>query len=82
MYGYKRLRYNKPSILGTVKAMGFYEARQLDPTDSKQRRLCIIAIRGSASNVDHMVNVNNEPTEVGDFFVCAHLADRGASSKI
>lgn len=43
--------------------------------DSQQRGIFIVAIRGSATKVDHMVNLNNEATEIEDFIVCAHLAD-------
>ncbi|CAL8580657.1 hypothetical protein XPA_006377 [Xanthoria parietina] len=67
VFKYERLRYIEPTRLGTVKATAFYEARQLNPMDSQQRGIFIVAIRGSATKVDHMVNLNNEATEIEDF---------------
>ncbi|KAI4261389.1 MAG: hypothetical protein L6R42_003412 [Xanthoria sp. 1 TBL-2021] len=77
-FKYERLRYVEPTRPGTVKATEFYEAQQLNPTDSQRRGIFIVAIRGSASKVDHMVNLNNGAMEVGDYIVCAHLAHHGA----
>lgn len=46
--------------------------------DSQQRGIFIVAIRGSSTKVDYIVNLDNAATEIEDFIVCAYLADYGA----
>ena len=41
----------------------------LDSVEIESRNLLIVAIRGSASKIDHMVNINNQATGIGDFIV-------------
>ena len=72
-YQYKQLEYVEPSHLGTVKATAFYEAREILSPGVKARSLLVITVRGSASKIDHMVNMNSRATVVGDFIVSDSL---------
>ncbi|KAL8849342.1 MAG: hypothetical protein Q9221_005693 [Calogaya cf. arnoldii] len=71
VFQYQSLYYTEPTRLGTVKATAFYEARPMSPIDSQRCGILIIAIRGSASKVDHMINLNNQATAVEDFIQSA-----------
>lgn len=53
------------STLGTVKATTFTTYTS-DPTSAPH---LIIAVRGSASRLDHIVNLNSEPRDAGVLFV-------------
>lgn len=57
--------------------MAFYKAEELSPRDSKQRSVLVVAIRGSAGKVDHMVNLNNQEVQPGDFLVRFAQYDKG-----
>ena len=49
--------------------MAFYEARESNSIGSDHNSVLVVAIRGSASKVDHMININNRPTDLGEFIV-------------
>ena len=49
--------------------MAFYEARESNSTGLDHNTVLVVAIRGSASKVDHMININNRPIEAGEFIV-------------
>ena len=66
----------KPSVTGTAKAISFWD---LDVENSLQKTArfennedfpaMVIAVRGSASLVDHMVNANGQQRDAGFLFV-------------
>jgi hypothetical protein len=59
-----------PSTDGTIKAVSFSHVSPIDPeTADKDLPVLVVAIRGSASAVDHMVNANYQPQDTGDFIV-------------
>ena len=58
----KQLRYIKPSHGGTAKATTFTVVEGLE--------VLFVAIRGSASVMDHTVNANVEMASPVDFIVC------------
>ncbi|KAM5457932.1 hypothetical protein McanCB49686_002359, partial [Microsporum canis] len=60
-----------PSVGGTVKAMisTIVAPRDGVDPDNKFSPTLVIAVRGSASPVDHMVNANAEPKSVANFIV-------------
>lgn len=68
-YSYDRLDFTEPSTLGTIKAMAVYEARGLKSTNSDCDSVLVVAVRGSASKVDHMVNINTGLVKAGEFIV-------------
>ena len=49
--------------------MAFYEARESNITGLELNSVLVVAIRGSASKVDHMININNRLIEAGEFIV-------------
>lgn len=56
-----------PSIGGTVKATDFFVVRpaSLGPTPNPLLPLLVVSIRGTASRVDRMVNLNGESRDLG-----------------
>lgn len=67
----------KSSATGTVKAASFWDLGVVcdaqNPVIFEKNDhfpAMVIAIRGSASVVDHMVNANGERRDAGFFFVC------------
>jgi hypothetical protein len=54
---FRRVRYVSSSTFGTTKATGFWVAESQNPMVTFEPSL-FIAIRGSASSLDHMVNLN------------------------
>ena len=55
-------------MLGTVKATAFYELSLADG-GNEGGKVLVIAIKGSASTVDHMVNANSRSASTQDFIV-------------
>lgn len=59
-----------PSTDGTIKAVSFSRVSSVEKgTDNKDLPVLVVAIRGSASAVDHMVNANYEPRNADNFIV-------------
>lgn len=58
----------EPSRNGTVKAMEIHRVRLLD-RGLKRKTVLVIAVRGSASFVDWVVNLNGEKIDVSDTIV-------------
>lgn len=62
--------YSEPSIGGTAKAIGAWKVEsEVSSSRNEHLSAVIIAIRGSAKVVDHMVNLNGRPVPVNDFLV-------------
>ena len=55
-------------MLGTVKATAIYELSLADG-NSEGGKVLVVAVRGSASKVDHMVNANSRSMSTQDFIV-------------
>jgi hypothetical protein len=70
-YKFKRDHVVVPSISGTVKAMTttIVVPRDDSELDNEFLPLMVVAVRGSASQVDHMVNANAKPKSVSPFVV-------------
>jgi len=80
----------KSSATGTVKAVSFWDLeigsdaeKSANFKKTNNFPAIVIAIRGSASLLDHMVNANGERRDAGFFFVSAvdnllyaHLAEK------
>jgi len=66
----RRSKYVSSSTFGTTKATGFWTVESHNNTASPGPFL-VIAVRGTASNVDHMVNLNGKTRDNGsdDFVV-------------
>ncbi|PIG84970.1 hypothetical protein AARAC_010899 [Aspergillus arachidicola] len=63
-----------PSTDGTIKAVSFSRVSLVDKgTENKDLPVLVVAIRGSASAVDHMVNANYEPRTANDFIDISRL---------
>jgi hypothetical protein len=65
---FTEVEYSKPSIGGTAKAIGAWTVK-LEMRSSDYLPALVIAIRGSASILDHMVNANRRPVLVNEFMV-------------
>ncbi|KAF7592076.1 hypothetical protein BBP40_000742 [Aspergillus hancockii] len=64
-----------PSTDGTIKAISFSHASHIEPdTADKRMPLLVVAIRGSASAVDHMVNANYQPQDASNFIDVSQIA--------
>ncbi|KAE8351979.1 alpha/beta-hydrolase [Aspergillus coremiiformis] len=72
--------YTTPSTDGTRKAVSFSRASPVEQgTPDKDLPLLVIAIRGSASAVDHMVNANYEPQNADDFIDLSRLTPENST---
>lgn len=59
-----------PSAGGTVKAMTFTSVTPRETSSTSTfLPVMIVAIRGTKSRVDHMVNINNQPRDATSFIV-------------
>lgn len=58
-----------PSSDGTVKTVTFTSVTPRETSMSTSLPVLIVAIRGTASRVDHMVNINNQPRDASSFIV-------------
>ena len=67
-YSYAALKYVEPTMLGTTKATAIYEAKTLN-LGPERGGFVVVAVRGSASKIDHIVNLNNQAVDVGSFIV-------------
>jgi hypothetical protein len=67
------LKYVKPSMGGSVKAalVALVEQSPTPPSENQHLPVLVIAIRGSKSTVDFMVNANGESEDVQNLFVRA-----------
>jgi hypothetical protein len=67
------LKYVKPSMGGSVKAalVALAEQSSTPPSENQLLPVLVIAIRGSKSTVDFMVNANGESEDVQSLFVRA-----------
>ncbi|KAE8376789.1 hypothetical protein BDV26DRAFT_282394 [Aspergillus bertholletiae] len=66
---------------GTIKAVSFSSMTPVDKgAGSKDLPVLVIAIRGSASAVDHMVNANYEPRNADDFIDISRLMPENAAT--
>ncbi|KAH7128564.1 Alpha/Beta hydrolase protein [Dendryphion nanum] len=66
---FTEMNYLKPSIGGTAKAMGVWKIQsETHPSANDSLQALVIAIRGTASQLDHMVNINGRSESVYDFF--------------
>jgi hypothetical protein len=63
------------SSLGTVKATTFttYTPAPEESATSAPAPYLVIAIRGSATKLDHIVNVNGEPRVASELFVSGNI---------
>ncbi|PYH86891.1 alpha/beta-hydrolase [Aspergillus uvarum CBS 121591] len=74
-----------PSINGTVKAATFTTVDLKDTSSGNELLpVLVIAIRGTASTVDHIVNINSKPQEASHFInpACFELEDHSPQSKL
>ncbi|KAE8420155.1 hypothetical protein BDV36DRAFT_281717 [Aspergillus pseudocaelatus] len=70
-----------PSTDGTVKAVSFNHVSTVEEgTENKDLPVLVVAIRGSASAVDHMVNANYEPRNADDFIDISRLASENSTA--
>ncbi|KAB8265071.1 Alpha/Beta hydrolase protein [Aspergillus pseudonomiae] len=70
-----------PSTDGTIKAVSFSRVSSVEKaTDHKDLPVLVVAIRGSASAVDHMVNANYEPRNADDFIDISRLAPENSTN--
>ncbi|KAE8384136.1 hypothetical protein BDV23DRAFT_177281 [Aspergillus alliaceus] len=70
-----------PSADGTIKAVSFSCVSATVPgTAENGLPVLIVAIRGSASAVDHMVNANHEPRNADNFIDLSRLAPEKTST--
>lgn len=59
-----------PSADGAVKAVTFTSVTPRETSStSTSLPVLIVAIRGTASRIDHMVNINNQPRDASSFIV-------------
>jgi hypothetical protein len=71
------LKYVKPSIDGTVKAalVALLEQSPISPVENPRLPVLVVAIRGSKSTADFMVNANSKSEDTQSLFVSVHGVD-------
>jgi hypothetical protein len=69
------LKYIKPSMGGSVKAalVALIEHSSVPPLENPQLPVLVIAIRGSKSTVDFMVNANGKSEDIESLLVCEYF---------
>ncbi|OJJ96175.1 hypothetical protein ASPACDRAFT_1891107 [Aspergillus aculeatus ATCC 16872] len=74
-----------PSLNGTVKAATFTTVDLQEISNGNELLpVLVIAIRGTASTVDHIVNINSKPQDASHFInpACFELDDHSPQSKL
>ncbi|UQC73926.1 uncharacterized protein CLUP02_00573 [Colletotrichum lupini] len=70
-YAVKDRHWIEPTRDGSGKAAALFEILPTDP--SSQRKALVVAVRGSASSVDWLVNLNSDLAECSDLVIKAAL---------